>query len=258
MTRPPVVLVVGGHDPSGGAGIVADGEAVRAAGGHPLSLITTLTVQDSHRVYALAPTSPALLQQQFAALRADLPVDAIKVGMLGSVELVTLLLGWLDQLPGCPLVVDPVLAAGGGGGEASAALRQALASHLLPRTTLLTPNSVEAQRLSGRERPAEQAEVLLELGCSAVLITGTHEAGEGAVTNRLFRRNQPPLIHTWPRLPADYHGSGCTLAAAIAVRLAAGQALAVAVAEAERYTWSALHHGYSLSDGQYFPARAVG
>jgi len=126
---------------------------------------------------------------------------------------------------------------------------------LLPRTTLVTPNSLEARSLAYSDGPLDTcAAHLLELGCGAVLITGTHEPGQ-QVTNRLYRRNAPPDESLWPRLPGSYHGSGCTLASAITARLALGEDLVTATTNAQEYTWRTLAGGLHTGRCQTIPDR---
>jgi hydroxymethylpyrimidine/phosphomethylpyrimidine kinase len=255
----PVVLVIGGHDPSGGAGIQADIEALAANGAHALTLISCLTLQDSCNVQAVHPVEPALVARQAELLLADSPVAAIKIGLLGSREMAARVADLLQAHPEIPVVLDPVLAAGGGSDLAGAALLQILRQRLLPYCDLITPNTPEALRLSGLEADARTpacAERLLDLGADAVLITGTHEATTAAeITHRLFRPGTPTLSLSSPRLPGEYHGSGCTLAAAITARLAQGESLEQAVANALDFTWQTLRHAFHSGRCQATPNR---
>jgi hydroxymethylpyrimidine/phosphomethylpyrimidine kinase len=255
----PVVLAIGGHDPSGGAGIQADIEALAANGVHTLSLITCLTLQDSCNVQAVQPVGPALLARQAELLLADSAVDAIKIGLLGNREIATRVADLLQAHPGIPVVLDPVLAAGGGSDLAGAALLQSLRERLLPHCDLITPNIPEALRLSGLDADAPApvcAERLLDLGANAVLITGTHEAVPAAeITHRLYRPGTPTLSLASPRLPGEYHGSGCTLAAAITARLAQGESLEQAVEKALDFTWQTLRHAFHSGRCQATPNR---
>lgn len=256
---PPVVLAIGGQDPSGGAGIQADIEAVAANGAHAATLVTCLTVQNSCDVYRLHPVAPELFTQQADRLLADIPVRAIKIGLLGSPEIAEAVSCLLQAHPRIPLVIDPVLAAGGGSELAGTELLQRLRDELLPRSELVTPNIPEALRLSGLDNdahPDECAKPLLGLGAGAILITGTHAPGEASrITHRLYRPERPPRISQWPRLPGEYHGSGCTLAAAIAARLAGGEPLEQAVDTALAYTWHTLHRGFRNGRCQATPDR---
>ena len=234
---PPTVLCVGGHDPSGGAGIIADAEAVRAAGAFALTVVTALTDQDTCGLRQIHPQPAARIEAQCRALVADGTPAAIKIGLIGDARLVPVLCALIDSLPRLPVVLDPVLAAGAGQAVADAALVQAVLDDLLPRTTLLTPNLPEAQRLSGAMDAADCARWLLAAGADWVLVTGTH-AESADVVNRLYGRDGGERSQSWPRLAGNYHGSGCTLASAIAARLALGQTMPEAVATAQAYTWT--------------------
>lgn len=250
----PVVLVLAGSDPSGGAGIQADIEAIGSQGAHAAPVITSVTVQDTCNVLRIAPLPGELVQAQAQAVLDDLPVAAIKIGLLGSLEIVAAVAALLARAPGLPVVLDPVLAAGGGKELSEGGIRQAVIASLLPRATVLTPNSPEARRLSGCQALPEAAARLLALGCGHVLLTGTHEASPD-VLNTLYSPGRPPCAWRWPRLAGEYHGSGCTLAAALAAGLALGHSLPRACAKAQAYTWGALEHGFRAGRGQSFPDR---
>lgn len=262
------MLVLAGHDPGGGAGIQADIETLFAHGVHGLPLIACLTVQDSTKVHSSLSVDSSLLRQQADCLLADVQPAAIKIGMLGSPENARLAAELAASLPSIPLVLDPILAAGGGGAQASSALIETLLGELLPRTRLLTPNSIELARLveslqrvssrrgSGEPPLAEQARMLLDQGCEALLVTGSH-ASTPEVINRLFLETGECVEWRWPRLPDSPHGSGCTLASAITARLALGEPLADAVAMAQCYTWEALRLAWRAGSGQRLPSRSL-
>ncbi len=255
----PLVLAIGGHDPSGGAGIQADLEAVAAQGLHAVSLITCLTEQDSCNVRSLHPVSPDLLARQAALLMEDSRIAAFKIGLLGSADIVEPVVELLAENPDIPVVFDPVLAAGGGSDLAGRDLLEQVRSRLLPRCDLITPNIPEAVRLSGLQGGADPgacARRLLELGARAVLITGTHDPEQAAtITHHLYRAGAPTLTSEWPRLKGEYHGSGCTLAAAIAAGMARGEPLDRAVGEALEYTWQSLSQAFRSGRCQLTPDR---
>jgi hydroxymethylpyrimidine/phosphomethylpyrimidine kinase len=256
LMNPPCVLVFSGHDPCGGAGIQADIQSISAQGCHPLPLITCLTVQDTRNVSALMPVSVAQLQAQARTLLADIRPAAVKIGLLGSAEMVYAVAEIVRQLPPLPLVLDPVLAAGGGTALASAAVRAAMIATLLPLTTVLTPNSPEARALSDENDLTQAAARLCAWGCDSVLVTGAHEEG-AIVRNTLYHAAGILQQKEWPRLPGEYHGSGCTLAAALAARLAQGETLADAAAQAQEYTWHSLARAFSPGHGQALPWRCA-
>lgn len=250
----PVLLCIGGQDPSGGAGIQADAEAARAAGVHACCVVSALTTQDSRRLHALGPQPPEQVDAQCRLILADSPVGAIKLGLLGSSRILRVLTAIADERPELPLVLDPVLASSAGDPVTDAALLNQMRQNLIPRCTLITPNLPEAQTLASARAPEACAQRLLATGCPWVLITGTH-APEEAVINRLYGRDGTCEEWSWPRLPGEYHGSGCTLASAIAARLALGREVLEAVAEAQAYTWESLHRARRTGCGQLTPNR---
>jgi hydroxymethylpyrimidine/phosphomethylpyrimidine kinase len=256
-------MTLAGNDPTGGAGIPADLETLISLGCHPAPVITALTVQDTHNVRALLPVEPAQVLAQARAVLDDMPVVAFKVGVIGSTENAAALHALFAAYPNIPVVLDPVLAAGGGAKLASTALVEAIQSLLLPLTTVLTPNSVEARRLAPEADTLDAcAMALLARGCQYVLITGGHESEPPAeVANTLYGNNRLLETWRWPRLPDHYHGSGCTLAAAIAALLAQGQgshseqSIHSAIYRAQHYTGRSLQAGYRAGGGQLLPNR---
>jgi hydroxymethylpyrimidine/phosphomethylpyrimidine kinase len=258
---PPPVLTFAGSDPSGGAGLQADLLTLAALGCHPLSVVTAITVQDTTGVAGVQAVDASWVAQQARALLADVRARAFKVGMVGSPENAAVIAEVVTEYPALPLVLDPVLASGRGDTLASAEVVTALLERLVPHTTVLTPNSAEARRLAARE-----GETALDLGldvCAArlvargarfVLVTGTHEPTR-EVVNVLYGARGVVRTDRWPRLPGSYHGSGCTLASAIAAALAKGHAVPDAVGEAQEYTWRTLEQAYRPGSGQSIPDR---
>jgi hydroxymethylpyrimidine kinase/phosphomethylpyrimidine kinase len=252
----PVVLCFSGLDPSGGAGLQADIEAIAALGGHAAVVCTALTVQDSQRVYGFEAVSPALVRQQAEAVLADLPVAAIKLGMLGSGAIADVIADLLSAHPELPVVLDPVLAANSGGNLAADDLAQAL-FRLFPRATLITPNTVEARRLAETDDLDAAVKALLARGARHVLLKGGHEPGR-EILNRLYSIDGLQRESRCPRLPGEYHGSGCTLASAIAAGLADGLPLTEAIARAEAFVAVALARAdRPHTDGQFLPLRVT-
>jgi len=255
----PLVLAIGGHDPSGGAGIQADIEAIGANGCHASTVTTCLTVQDSCNVMALHPVDPQLILAQAEAILADCAVSAIKIGLLGSLGAAEAVIDLLCRHQGVPVVLDPVLSAGGGSDLAGEQLLGVIRAQLLTRCDLVTPNTHEARRLTHQANNGSLeacARTLLDLGAGAALITGTHEMVEsGDITHRLHRLGHPVSISVWQRLPGEFHGSGCTLASAIAARLALGDVLETAVQRGLEFTWLSLLHGFRSGRCQSLPDR---
>lgn len=258
---PPIVMVFAASDPSGGAGLQADIMTLSSMGCHPLSVLTAMTVQDSAGVEDALAIDADWVSDQARALLEDMSVAAFKIGMLGSVENIAVIAEIISDYPDIPLVLDPVLASGRGEELASEDMIAAMRELLLPQTTLLTPNSLEARRLAlddsdDEDDPdlAECARRLVGLGAEYVLITGTHEHSP-QVVNTLYGEGGLIRADAWDRLPGSYHGSGCTLASAIAANLANGQDIAQAVRDAQDYTWQALANGFRPGMGQYLPDR---
>ena len=258
---PPIVLTFAASDPSGGAGIQADLMTIAAMGCHPLSVITAITVQDSLGVDDIFVLDAEWVADQARAVLEDMPVAAFKIGMLGSVEIIAAIAAIVSDYPDIPLILDPVLSSGRGDELASEDMMAALSDMLIPQSTLLTPNSLEARRLAQDEGNDEDAPDLVEcaariisMGCEFVLITGTHE-NTPQVVNTLYGVDGVLASNLWPRLPGSYHGSGCTLASAIASALAHGLDIFDATKDAQDFTWHALQAGFRPGMGQYLPDR---
>jgi hydroxymethylpyrimidine/phosphomethylpyrimidine kinase len=251
----PVVMCFAGLDGTGGAGIQADIEAVASMGCHAAPIVTALTVQDTGHVIDYTPVDTTVLIAQARAVLEDMPIAAFKIGMTGNVHIIEALHTLLTDYPDIPVVLDPVLAGGGGGSLSSPEMIDAICNLLLSQVTVLTPNSNEARILAPECDTLEACgQGLLDKGCEFVLLTGTHEEAEH-VENRLFGNRRLLETFTWERLPHDYHGSGCTLAAAIAGLLAQGLEPFTAIHEAQEYTWETLRHGYRVGMGQLLPNR---
>lgn len=250
----PSILCIAGHDPTGGAGLQADIEAVAAQGGHALGLVTALTAQDTDNVQYVYPTPRESMQQQADCLLADCAVSAIKIGLIGSPDQLPLLAGWIRTL-GVPAVIDPVLRAGGGAALLDDRQAGLLLDVLLPLATVLVPNAAEVRRLGG-DTDAETAALRLlhRTGVPHLLVTGGDEPGS-AVCNRWYRPGADPVVFEWPRIPGRFHGAGCTLASALAARIALGEPMAQALARAQDYTNRALASAIAPGRGRAIPAR---
>jgi hydroxymethylpyrimidine/phosphomethylpyrimidine kinase len=249
-----VLLCIGGQDPSGGAGIQADAEAARAAGVHACCVVTCLTSQDSCGISGLWPQKAEQVEAQCRLILADSHVGAIKVGLLGGSRNVRILCDLVTEQPTVPLVLDPVLASGTGQQLADAAQLNQMRNNLIGRCTLVTPNLPEAQSLTNFKEPDECARRLLQTGCPWVLITGAHAPG-AEVINWLYGRDGTRRDWSWPRLPGQFHGSGCTLASAIAARIVLGMDILDAVAEAQSFTWDSLSRALRTGRCQLVPNR---
>ncbi|MDA8113811.1 MAG: hydroxymethylpyrimidine/phosphomethylpyrimidine kinase [Acidithiobacillus sp.] len=251
---PPVVLTIAGSDPSAGAGLQADLLTLASLGVHGCTAVTALTVQDSVNVRAYTLVNPENTVAQARAVLEDMSAQVIKIGMLGSAAMVAAVSALLADYPQIPVVLDPVLAAGGGTALAEAGLREALVAQLLPQVTVMTPNGPEALALSGAGDLPTAGARLNRQGAEWVLISGGH--GEGPeLENTLFHGETLQRTFRQPRLSHRYHGSGCTLAAALAAGLALNLAMEEAVGRALDFTHACLVHAYPLGKGQYFPDR---
>jgi hydroxymethylpyrimidine/phosphomethylpyrimidine kinase len=263
MTRS-CVLVFAGLDPSGGAGIQADIQAIAAMGAHALPIVTTLTVQDNDRVYGITPVDPHIVQQQIEALINKIDIAAIKIGIVGSAAIAELIVSCINTLrrktPQLPVVLDPVLASGHGDDLTREDAIQIIAP-LRKLATLITPNTLEAYKLTHKlteqhtseiQSIEQQADLLMQ-DSPHVLIKGGHAQDENVI-NRWFSQEQQ-RSWSWPRLQGEFHGSGCTLASAIAAGLAQGWSMEMSLDKAQLYTQQALESAFAIAAGQLIPQR---
>jgi hydroxymethylpyrimidine/phosphomethylpyrimidine kinase len=258
-TPPPTVLVFAASDPVSGAGVQADLLTLAALGCHPATAITALTVQDTVGVASMHPVAAELVDRQARAALADMPVAAFKVGVLGSAENVGIVASIAADYPEIPLVLDPVLASGRGDAFADEALIAALIECLCVRVTLMTPNTLEARRLAAIDDLEQSVMRLLTYGARYVLLTGAHEVlADGNVRNRLYAASGLVSEESWPRLPGEFHGSGCTLASACAAGLAHGKDMPTTAREAQAFTWQSLARAFWPGKGQGIPNRLFG
>jgi hydroxymethylpyrimidine/phosphomethylpyrimidine kinase len=257
---PPIVLVFAASDPSGGAGLQADIMTLSSMGCHPLSVVTALTIQDTMGVDDVSPIDAEWVADQARCVLEDMPVAAFKIGLLGSVEQIAAIAEIVSDYPDVPLVLDPVLASGRGDELVSDEMLAALRELLIPQSTIVIPNSLEARRLAAEEGEdaapdlAECARRLIAGGCEYVLITGTHE-NTPQVVNTLYGEDGVVRSDSWQRLAGTYHGSGCTLASAIAATIANGLEIGDAVKDAQEYTWQTLKNAFRPGMGQHLPDR---
>ena len=245
-----------GLDPSGGAGLQADIQTVTALGGHPLPVLSCLTVQDTRNVYNAAPVDADLIRQQLETLAGDCRIDAVKTGAMGNAHVVGAVADFLDQHPGLPLILDPVIKAAGGGDLADEALLAAMRTRLFPRAEIITPNGIELTMLGNSDGEGAAADALMHQGCAGILATGGHGT-ETTLSNALYRPDQPVRHWQIERIGGEYHGTGCTLAAAIAAGRAAGLTLEDAIEQAQRFVAGAINHALAVGQGQPVPDRGA-
>ncbi|HET7292310.1 MAG TPA: bifunctional hydroxymethylpyrimidine kinase/phosphomethylpyrimidine kinase [Vicinamibacteria bacterium] len=249
---PKVALTIAGSDSGGGAGIQADLKTFAAHGVHGTSAITAVTAQNSVAVVDWVALEPRMVVAQVEAVATDMPVAAVKTGMLANAAIVEAVAAAVRRLGLPHVVVDPVMVAKSGDRLLDASAEEAYARHLLPLAALVTPNLAEAEALLGRpvrslEAMREAARALKAMGPRAVLVKGGHLEGEpvdvlwdGAALVELLA----PRIHT-----ANTHGTGCTYSAAIAARLALGAPVAEAVRGAKEYLTEAIRRSYAVGRG---------
>ncbi|MFI0473103.1 hydroxymethylpyrimidine/phosphomethylpyrimidine kinase [Halomonas sp. HMF6819] len=260
QTLPPIVLVLAGHDPTGGAGLIADSEAIAGCGGWALTIPTATTVQNCRDVQRVLPADPQMMLQSAAAL-GDFTIGAIKLGLLADAPTLLAAEQIIRRFPGVPVVADPVLKAGGGAELSTAALQKLYIDRLLPLVDILTPNRFELMTLTPDiaegEDDTARAVALISQGCQAVLVTATDDPLPGNPDQVVHTLHSPDTTRQWqwPRLPERFHGSGCTLASAIAARMAVGERLPTACEQAQHFTWQALSKAYAPESGQYLPRR---
>ena len=246
------VLIIAGSDSGGGAGVQADIKAVTMMGGFAATAITALTIQNTLGVHGVHPVPLDVIAAQADAVLDDIGTDAVKTGMLGSVEVVRCVAEILDRA-GAPAVVDPVMIAKGGHPLLPDAAVQAVRSLMIPRAALLTPNAPEAEALTGvpvadLDGQRRAGEALLAMGARAVLMKGGHVPGE-TVIDLLLTPGGETLLEGERVDTRHTHGTGCTLASACAAGLAKGLPLEAAVAEAWAYVAEAIRRAPGLGQG---------
>ncbi|MCL3881217.1 bifunctional hydroxymethylpyrimidine kinase/phosphomethylpyrimidine kinase [Marivita sp. GX14005] len=247
------VLSIAGSDPSGGAGIQADLKAISANGAYAMAAITALTAQNTQGVSGIHTVPSDFVRKQIEAVRDDIRIDAVKIGMIANAEIASAV---ADALEGCaaPIVLDPVMIAKGGAPllqpDAAAALRE----RLLPMAAVLTPNLPEAAQLLGVETAQTRAEMerqgraLMALGPRAILMKGGHLDGADS-PDCLITPGGTTWFDAQRTTTRNTHGTGCTLSAALAARIAQGHALPDAAALAKAYVARAIAHADELTVG---------
>lgn len=247
----PRVLIIAGSDSGGGAGIQGDIKTVTCMGGYAATAITALTAQNTQGVFGIHAVPDDFIAQQISLILEDIGADAIKTGMLHSASVIDVI---VNHVPNdIPLIVDTVMVAKGGSPLLEPSAINALKSKLIPRAHIITPNIPEAELLLGRKIPdsaaMEQAvRDLLKLGSHAVLLKGGHLEGD-EVTDILIE-NGNIITYSSPRIATRHtHGTGCTLASALATGIAAGLPLPEAVSRAREYVLNALKTVPGLGKG---------
>src|SRR5690606_19784074 len=252
----PTVLCFSGLDPSGGAGLQADIEAIGQSGAHAAIACTALTIQNSQQVFGFEATSRDLLLAQANAVVNDLPIRCVKSGMLGTTDNIAALAEFLMAHPDYLYVLDPVLVANCGGSLGNQEALVHAFAQLIPLATVLTPNTVELRALTGEQNFERPAKKLFAMCAKEVLVKGGHEDTPVYIQNSLYSQGELVNETRCPRLAGEYHGSGCSLASFIAGRLAIGDQLKTAVQHAETWLFGVLKNAdIPVPNGQRIPKR---
>lgn len=254
----PKVLIIAGSDSGGGAGIQADIKTVTVLGGYAMTAITALTAQNSKGVFGIHSVPEDFVQQQIEVVLGDMGAHAIKIGMLHRPEIVQAVASVLHEYPDIPPVLDPVMVAGNGDSLITSETVAAIVAHLIPRATIVTPNLPEASKLTGiavrtQEDMEDAAYRILDMGCKAVLIKGGHLPESQAFLQDLLlvRGESKPRKFINPRISTqNTHGTGCTLASAIALYIALGYPVRPAVGAAIAYLQQAIKAGKNYQTGK--------
>ncbi len=207
-------------------------------------------------MYGAEPISAELIRQQLECLAQDTPIHAVKTGALGNAAVVDVLVEFMAERRDIPMITDPVIKAAGGGDLADDELIAAMKDRLFPLAEMITPNGIELAMLGGSDNPDEAAAKLLTGGCDSVLATGGH--GEGIhIINTLYNHGPEPMRWEIDRVGGEYHGTGCTLAAAIAAGRASGLSQRAAISQAQNYVHRAILHALEVGKGQPVPDRGI-
>lgn len=251
----PVVMSLSSHDPSGSAGIQADIETAASLGCHCTPVITALTAKDTQTVKDIAPADTTLLIEQARAVLEDMSVQAIKLGLLGSVENIEAIHTILRDYPDIPVVLDPVTTEFNSEVFNAAAIIAATRTLLLPLATIATPSADEAHELAAEADTVDAcAQSILETGCNYVLISGSEQTASH-YENSLYGGTRLMKRYRWPRIQTPSHGCSATLAASIASYLAHGLRMEDAVEQGQNFTWHAIAAGRRLGMGHHIPNR---
>lgn len=261
LLSPPKVMTFSATDPTGGAGLQADVLTLASMYCHPISIATAISVQDTKGVESLMPLDSKQIKEQAITVLNDVSVSVFKLGLLGSLENIRAVADILNSYPDIPVVIDPIISSGRGDVLMNAEMKQEMIRLLFPKASLITPNSIEARKFVCQENESiddfsmkETVGRLFNLGCKNILITGGHEQSKD-ITNTLYLKNGEIVPFETERFFDEYHGSGCTLASAVAGFYAQGYSLREAVFEAVSFTSLALKNAFNIGEGQLIPDR---
>ena len=254
-TPSPVILCFSVHDATGASGIAADIEAIRSQACHAATVVTCLSVQDSQMISSLIPIDGDIIVQSARAVLEDMPVAAIKIGLIGSEEGAQAIHDILLDYPQIPVVFDPMLVGSNGMELAEDEVIDALHDLIIPLTSMITLSAQEAGMLIPEaDNPAAMMNGLMDKGCDHVLLSGRRDASI-SVINRLYHNYRVIEEFEWPRLEHEYYGAGCTLSASLAALFGQGLDWMSACREAQNYCWQSLKYASRYGMGQYQPDR---
>ena len=248
-------------DPTGGAGLQADVLTLASMYCHPISIATAISVQDTKGVESLIPLDSKQIKEQAITVLNDVSVSVFKLGLLGSLENIRAVADILNSYPNTPVVIDPIISSGRGDILMNDEMKEEMIRLLFPKASLITPNSIEARKFVCQENESiddfsikDTVGRLFNLGCKNILITGGHEQSKDII-NTLYLKNGEIVPFETERFFDEYHGSGCTLASAVAGFYAQGYSLREAVFEAVSFTSLALKNAFNIGEGQLIPDR---
>jgi len=258
---PPKVMTFSATDPTGGAGLQADVLTLASMYCHPISVSTAISIQDTKGVESLIALDSQQVKEQALTALNDIDVAVFKIGLLGSVDNIKTVSDILSLYPDTPVIIDPIITSGRGDILMNDVMKQEMINLLFPKATLITPNSIEAKKLVCKENEniqdlsiQETVRRLFNLGCENILITGGHEQTK-SVINTLYMNDGDIVPFETERFFGQYHGSGCTLSAAVAGFCAQEYPLREAVYEAVSFTSLALKNAFKIGNGQLIPDR---
>ena len=241
------ILIIGGHDPSGGAGVMMDANICRLNECHPLTLITTETVQNSHKSKGNFPANEKVFKKQFDFILEDIKPDAIKVGLIGSYEIARVIKNFLAKIK-MPIVIDPVIGPTSGKSFLSNKAIEFMRDELLPFASIVTPNEQELFKLSNKKNVENSIESLYELGVENILVTG--KIKNDKVVNHLFSDGSDPVQFKNNLLKGYFHGTGCMLSSLLTVFLAKKLSVVDSCEKASNQTNSYLKLFKKIGKGQ--------
>ena len=245
----PIVLVIGGHDPTGGAGVQKDIETITSLNCHAVSLITCLTSQNTENFSSVNPVNPNEFAKQAKSLFSDVSIDVIKIGAIGSLKIAEKISDLLNYFKKITVVLDPVIKTSSGGTLINKEAIEGLKSLLFPKSFLITPNLNEAKSLSGKKDLKKALEVLFSFSPKYILMKDI-EKSQKNITNNLYSKKK--LLNRWsnPRIEGKFHGTGCTLASSIASFIARSENIQDSIDLGQQFTFQSIKNAIEIGEGQ--------